>query len=109
MSRMCVAVVVMIACLSFASVAVAQEYGGQGYTSGNDPFGQIPTPSGMRFVSPISVQTGSGGGVPGGPPCATCGNGVGCVYWSLLPWYGLWDEPHHGQGCGRRCGAGVCR
>jgi hypothetical protein len=125
MSRISFAVLLVVVSLSMASVTLSQD-AMPGVVAGfapvggpiGDPWNRVPQPSGMRFVTPVSVQTGSveGSGYGSGygtgygsgyAPCATCGNGGVCIHWSLVPWYGSWDDGHMRGGCRRgACGGG---
>ncbi|MBI3838441.1 MAG: hypothetical protein HY288_10975 [Planctomycetia bacterium] len=99
--------VVALACvLSLASVSFGFELGTPStFDSGQSQNGwPAPKPSGLRFPdATVSVQTGAG---EGNVPCAACGQLGTCIYWTLLPWYGSWDDGHHrGAGCRHCCAA----
>jgi hypothetical protein len=115
MSR--ILVVALVCSLSLPGVSFGFETNPPAnYSSGQANYGSgqagwpVPKPSGLRFpdaTAPTSVKTG--GVVEGAAPCGACGQGQFgqsgmCIPWTVLPWYGSWDNGHHGGAGWRHCG-----
>jgi hypothetical protein len=85
---------------SLASVSFAVEPSRLGFQPYPDQ-AAAPVPSGLRFTgAELSVLTGNVEGGYGHGGCNTCGEAGQCAHWTLLTWYGSWDEGHY-RGCHR--------
>jgi hypothetical protein len=92
MSRVCLALMVLVLCA--AGVALAQEPA-MGYPQNGDPWNYVPQPSGMQFDG---TDWYGGGGCP-------CDGTSPCVHWTQVSWYATWPNygwppiHHHKHGC----------
>jgi hypothetical protein len=103
MSRICFGTLVFA--MGLASVGFAVEPSRFSFQPYPDQ-SAAPVPSGLRFAeTDFSVRTGNVDGGYGYGGCNSCAQGGYCAHWSLLPWYGWWEEPHHrgAHGGGRCC------
>ena len=115
MSRICLAVLALA--LGAASECLAVDHAKFNFQPHPDQFTAPPAP-GMRFTGAelASVRTagGEGGyiyssGYGAGYGNCNCGGAGGyCADWTLLPWYGSWDEHPRRGGCYVRKPCSTC-